>query len=101
MRARRVISLRLSDSERATIEGAARRERKTISEFVRQAALLLAPRLSEPTTPKAEPAARVPPDGPHVTRTYNSFEEYAHRDGFPPGPDTVAVAAHYLASGKT
>jgi hypothetical protein len=97
--ARSVVSLRLSDAEREVVEAAALRERITPSEFLRRAALLVAHRLSEATKPKPRTVPAPPPepedDGPHLTRTYSSFDEYQH-GGFGASRDYGAEAARIL-----
>jgi hypothetical protein len=81
--ARDVVPLRLSSDEKAAIERAARNRRLTLSEFLRQAALAVAYRLSETaSSPREDGAEARPPDPPkrpdgrHVVTTYASFEEY-------------------------
>lgn len=94
--ARSVVSLRLSDAEREAVETAAQKRRITPSEFLRQAALLVAHRLTEATKPKIRPVEAPPPepledDGPHLTRTYRSLEEY-RAGSFATGRDYGAEA---------
>lgn len=97
--AREVVSLRLSAEEKGAIEEAARERRITPSDFLRQAALLVAHRLREAAKPKPVPvrAAPDPPadDGPHVTRTYRSLAEYK-QGGFGEPRDYSAEAARII-----
>lgn len=96
MKPREVVSLRLSDEEKAAIELAAKREGLRPSEFLRRVGLMVAHRLREASRPEPRPAkAPEPPkdDGPHFTITYPSFEAYRNRGGLTPGPDTAAIAA--------
>jgi hypothetical protein len=52
---RSVVSLRLSNAEKEPIDAAARKQRIRASEFLRQAALLVAHRLAEAARPKPKP----------------------------------------------
>ncbi len=93
--ARDVLTLRLSDQEREKIAAAAAKERLTLSEFLRRAALLIAHRLElprvEPETENvrspnppeipANKAASTPP-GRHVFNTYHSLEQYRTQSPF-------------------
>jgi hypothetical protein len=100
VRPREVVSLRLSDEERAAIELAAKREGFSVSEFLRRAGLMVAHRLREASKPKPRPVwALEPPrdEVAHVTRTYRSWFEYANRGGLPATPrDYGAEAARAL-----
>jgi len=85
---RKVLSLRLSDDEKNAIASAAATQRITPSEFLRQAALLVAHRLAEAAKPKPRPFAvrkrsgvPGPIDEPHVFRTWTGEAYLAHRRG--------------------
>jgi hypothetical protein len=79
---RDVCAVRLSADERAAIEKAARRQRLTLSEFLRRAALVVAYRVgreveSRPKPPEPEPErASLFPPAAAVVNTYSSFEAY-------------------------
>lgn len=88
--ARDVLSLRLNDDERALLEQAAKKQRVSLSEFLRRCALLVAFRLEHPQTdePKRDEQRRSrgchiavttpgpTPEPPHAFTTYRSFEDY-------------------------
>ena len=87
--ARDVVTLRLDKAERDAIATAAAKQRLPFSEFLRQAALLVAHRLAggparpahePPQPPAVEPA---PFDyGQHVVTTYTSFADYRTRSPY-------------------